>query len=312
MGSPPPPCAWLRSVLRRSRPALRGLPSASPIRSFERATDRQSSPAVGPSSGFSPGRLARLHGRLSWVFWPPSLRAFSAWRAGTFAGLRRPARGVSSRAGRLPTSPPEGFACRRRWTLARHLSCAFSHAAEVACARRSRVCFAVGGRVLLRSREPLSRSLVRRRTARQKSPYARAHRDASRSPVVHSFGHGRLHFPVARLTCDRRAWEVFPTAIHSLWKTRAAPCDDAHSRRRARANLLGTPLSAIQCRDAACDAELRDRHASHPRAARICPRHGRQAASGAAAPRRWTRARFGLIVPLCRWPSTRSCRAPRK
>ncbi|MGZ3408222.1 MAG: hypothetical protein ACXVAN_17355, partial [Polyangia bacterium] len=40
-------------------------------------------------------------------------------------------------------------------------------AAEVACAMRSRVCFAVGGRFLFRSRDPLSRSLVRRRTARR-------------------------------------------------------------------------------------------------------------------------------------------------
>jgi len=89
------------------------------------ATRRRSSLAVQPSSGFRPGRLARLHGRLSWALGPPSLRAFSARRAGTFAGRRRHARGVSPCAGRLPTSPPEGFACRRRWTLARHLSCAF-------------------------------------------------------------------------------------------------------------------------------------------------------------------------------------------
>jgi hypothetical protein len=65
-------------------------------------------------------------------------------------------------ADRLPASPPEGLACRRRWTLARHLSCASVRAAEVACAWRFRVCFAVGGRFLFRSRDPLPRFLVRR------------------------------------------------------------------------------------------------------------------------------------------------------
>ena len=68
---------------------------------------------------------------------PPCLHAFSAQRTGTFAVRRRHARGVSSRAGRRPTSPPEGLSCRRRWTLARHLSCASVLAAEVAGADAS-------------------------------------------------------------------------------------------------------------------------------------------------------------------------------
>jgi hypothetical protein len=94
------------SWVRRSRPAL-GCDrfcadrdprfAVFPLRpSSDRATDRRSSLAVQPSSGFRPGRLARLHGRLSWVFWPPSLHAFSAQRPGTFAGRRLHARGVSS------------------------------------------------------------------------------------------------------------------------------------------------------------------------------------------------------------------------
>jgi len=101
--------------------------------SSSRATDRRSSRAVQPSSGCEPGRFARLHGRLSWVSEPPRLRAFSARRVGTFAVRRLPAQVVSPRVGRRSTSPPEGLAYRRRWTLARHLSCAFSPAAEVAC-----------------------------------------------------------------------------------------------------------------------------------------------------------------------------------
>jgi hypothetical protein len=38
--------------------------------SSSRSTDQRSSLAVQPSSGSLPGRLARLHGRLSWVFGP--------------------------------------------------------------------------------------------------------------------------------------------------------------------------------------------------------------------------------------------------
>lgn len=133
------------SWVRRSRPAL-GLDRSCadvdprfavfPLRpSSDRATDRRSSPAVGPSSGFHPGRLARLHGRLSWVFGPPSLRAFSARRAGTFAGRRRHARGVSpmrwppadvsSRGACLPTAmdarapPLLRFSCARPKSRAR-------------------------------------------------------------------------------------------------------------------------------------------------------------------------------------------------
>ncbi len=160
MCSPPPPCAWLPSVLRRRRPALRGVPSSSLVRRCDPPAILSCGSAFFrvPSGSPCPPPRAPLLG-----FRPPSLHAFSAQRAGTFAGRRRHARGVSPCAGRLPTSPPEGIACRRRWALARHLSCAFVHAAEVACARRSRVCFAVGGRVLFRSREPLPRSLVRRR-----------------------------------------------------------------------------------------------------------------------------------------------------
>jgi hypothetical protein len=122
MCSPHPPCAWLPSVLRRPRPALRGVPSASPVRSCDRSAILSCGSAFFrvPSGSPCPPPRAPLLG-----FWPPSLRAFSARRTGTFAGRRLHARGVSSCAGRLPPSPPEGVACRRRWTLARHLSCAF-------------------------------------------------------------------------------------------------------------------------------------------------------------------------------------------
>lgn len=209
MGSPPPPCAWLPSVLRQRRPALRGLPSASLVRSCDRAAILSCGSAFFrvPSGSPCPPPRAPLLG-----FRPPSLRAFSARRTGTFAGRRRHARGVSPCAGRLPTSPPEGFAYRRRWALARHLSCAFPHAAEVACARRFRVSFAVGGRVLLRSREPpfevlgsssyrptkttLNTSL-RRRKALTICPQLRARPFAfgrralrSRGPSFKSFPHG--------------------------------------------------------------------------------------------------------------------------
>lgn len=148
MCSPHPPCAWLPSVCADLDPRF----AVFPLRpSSARATERRSSLAVQPSSGFHPGRLARLHGRLSWAFGPPSLRAFSARRAGTFAGRRLPARGVSSCAGRLPTSPPEGVACRRRWALARHLSCAFR------ARGRSRVRAALQSLLRRRRSRPLSK-----------------------------------------------------------------------------------------------------------------------------------------------------------
>ena len=259
-----------------------------------------------------PGRLARLHGRLSWVLWPPSLHAFSAQRAGTFAGRRRNARGVtsmrwppsdvSSRGDCLPTvmgacAPPLLRFCCTRPT--------------VACARRSRVCFAVGGRVLLRSREPLTRSLVRRRTARRRSPYRGRDSEASGSQLVHSSRRVRSHFRVARLDGDRRAPLDFHTAIHSLWRERAAPSDVADSRRHARARPRPTPLSAIQHGSLPPRAPWRDRHRLGARPAPICAIEVCQAAFGALAPRRWTPMAIGLIVPSCRSPSTRSCKAPR-
>jgi hypothetical protein len=177
---------------------------------------------------------------------------------------------------------------------------------------RSRVCFAVGGRFLLRGRDPLSRSLVRRRTARQKRPYARRDRQASTSPLVHSCRHVGLHGDVARLSREQEASKVFPTAIHSLWTAPAASSDDAHSRRRTRAKPRLAPLSAIQSRTSAWCARLRDRHGAKPRPAWSRRREHGQPAPDGRARRCWTRARIGLIVPVCRFPSTRSCRAPRK
>ena len=110
--------------------ALRGLPSSSLVRSCDRPEILSCGSAffrVLAESPCPPPRAPLLG------FQPPRLRAFSAQRAGTFAARRRPARVVSSCVGRLATSPPEGLACRRRWALARHLSCALPSAAEVAC-----------------------------------------------------------------------------------------------------------------------------------------------------------------------------------
>jgi hypothetical protein len=154
-------------------------------------------------------------------FPPPSVRAFSARRAGAFAGRPRPARGVSPCVGCLPPSPPWGLAYRRRWALARHLSCACRPAAEVACAMRSRVCFAVGGRFLFRGRDPLSRFLARRRTARRSPHYAGAIAAASTSPVVHKRVLARLRRDPGGFARQQGPPRVFHTAIHRLW-TRCA------------------------------------------------------------------------------------------
>jgi hypothetical protein len=116
-----------------------------------------------------------------------------------------------------------------------------------------------------------------------------------------------------------RGWDAiaelqksFHTAIHSLWKLPAAASDVAHSRRRAREKPRPAPLSAIQRGQIARGAMLRDRHDAGPRPARLCAIEVRRSATGGIGPRRWTCDRFGLIVPVCRFPSTRSCRAPRK
>jgi hypothetical protein len=311
------------SWVRRSRPALaRDRFCADrdprfavfPLRpSSDRATDRRSSLAVQPSTGFRPGRLARLHGRLSWVFWPPSLHAFSAQRPGTFAGRRLHARGVSSmRAIACQRLLPGGLPAVGDGRLRATSLALFVRAAEVACAWRSRVCFAVGGRFLFRSRDPLPRFLVRRRTARQETPYARRDLEASGSHVVHNCRHARLHFLVARLGRDPEASKVFHTAIHSLWKRGDGASDDGHSAQRARANPRRTPLSAIQRGAPANGADFRDRHRGQPRATRASAIDARQPAPQAAARHRWTCAAIGLIVRACRFPSTRSCRAPRK
>ena len=307
------PALALPSVLRRLRRALRGLPSSSLVRSCDRPAILSCGSAFFrvPAGSPCPPPRAPLLG-----FQPPSLHAFSAQRLGTFAARGVPPEVVSSCADRLPTSPPEGLACRRRWTLARHLSCAFVPAAEVACAWRSRVSFAVGGRFLFRGRDPLPRFLVRRRTARRRRHYARRDRVASGSHVVHSCRHARLRRIVARLRArSARLQKFFPRPSTACGK-RAPPRAMTRTRaRRSRAKPRPTPLSAIQSRPRplarglrdrhrrkpACDARLRDRAPASPRRADGQPRH---AAGRARA--------IGLIVPLCRFPSTRSCRAPRK
>ena len=62
-----PPCASASSVCTDSVARFAVFPRRP---SSDRATDRRSSLAVQPSSGSLPSRLARLHGRLSWVFSP--------------------------------------------------------------------------------------------------------------------------------------------------------------------------------------------------------------------------------------------------
>src|SRR5262249_20959676 len=155
-------------------------------------------------------------------FRPLRLHAFSAQRAGTFAVRRRPARVVSPRAGRRSTSPPEGLACRRRWTLARHLSCAFPSAAEVAsvCAPESpspsevassfeaAIPFRGSWFVVVPPDKDDTTQVAITRQARHKLSTVAGTRDCSCRigclPLVH------------------KATKVFPTAIHSLWNPRAA------------------------------------------------------------------------------------------
>lgn len=244
------------SLVHRTRPALgfhrfcadfHARFAVFPLRpSTDGATRRRSSLAVQPSTGSYRIALPASTG---------ASPGFSSPRAS--AHFQRVAREPSSAC----DFPPEELAralaaCRRLLPRGlpavgdgrlRATSLALSVlAAEVACARRFRVSFAVGGRFLFRSRDPLSRSLVRRRTARRKRQYARRDRAASGSHVVHNCRHGRLHFLVARLSRDRRASKSFHTAIHSLWEARAAARDVAHSQGRARASARPTPLSAIQ------------------------------------------------------------------
>ena len=190
--------------------------------SSDRATDRGSSLAVQPSSGSLPSRLARLHGRLSWVFEPPRLRAFSAQRAGTFAARRRHARVVSSCADRRATCPPEGLAYRRRWTLARHLSCALPSAAEVAC----------GGAPESASPSEVASSCEAAIPFRgpwfvvvppdEDDPTHVAIARQARSQIVHSRAPADLRRCRALGGASREASKVFHTAIHSLWTARAA------------------------------------------------------------------------------------------
>jgi len=244
------------SSVRRTRPALgfrrvcadiHARFAVFPLRpSSDGATRRRSSLAVQPSSGFLPGRLARLRGRLSWVSSPRASAHFQR-------GAREPspacdvppeelARALAACRRLLPRGlPAVGDGRLRATSLALSVL-----AAEVACARRFRVSFAVGGRFLLRSRDPLPRSLVRRRTARRKRPYARADPAASTSHVVHSRRHARLHFLVRRLGLPGTPSKSFHTAIHSLWKARAATNDVAHSHHRTRAKPHAARLSAIQ------------------------------------------------------------------
>jgi hypothetical protein len=83
--SPDPPCAWLPSVLRRPRPALRGFPSAS----LDRRCDPPAILSCGsaffrvPSGSPCPPPRAPLLGSLT----PEPPRIFSA----AFGNLRRPA-----------------------------------------------------------------------------------------------------------------------------------------------------------------------------------------------------------------------------
>ena len=168
MCSPLPPCAWLRSVLRRSPRALRGIPSdvprpivrpiGDPLLRFSllQGSVRVALPASTGASRGSPGPRASAHFQRGAREPSPADDFMREELARALAACRR----------LLPKGlPAVGDGRLRATSLA-----LFVHAAEVACAWRSRVCFAVGGRFLFRSRDPFSRSLVRRRTARQKPP----------------------------------------------------------------------------------------------------------------------------------------------
>ena len=166
MVSPLPPCAWLCRFCADS-PALRGLPSSSLVRPCDRSAILSCGWA---SFRVLPGRLARLHGRLSWVFRPRASAHFqrSARERSPTLGLAREelARAFAFSRRLLPRGLPGGSDGRRLRVTSRALAV---FAAEVACAVRCRVCFAAQGRVLFRGCDPLSRFLVRRRTARRES-----------------------------------------------------------------------------------------------------------------------------------------------
>ena len=215
-GSPLPPCAWPRvgfapTSARASRYSL-----CRP--SSDRATDRRSSLAVQPSSGFRPGRLARLHGRLSWVFQPPRLHAFSAQRREPSPPVDVTPRGVSSCADRRATSPPEGLACRRRWTLARHLSCAFSLAAEVACAGAPESASPSEVASSFEAAIPFRGSWFVVVPPDEDRHYATSRSRGKRLTRCPQLRARAIAFVVARLSRKQEASKVFHTAIHSLWK----------------------------------------------------------------------------------------------
>jgi hypothetical protein len=110
---------------------------------------------------------------------------------------------------------------------------------------------------------------------------------ASRSAGPRKFSHGHPH-PVNNLRVPERR------------------------RPLVRANARPTPLSAIQYAKSASRATLRDRHRAEERRPRPSAIGSLKPASHARAPRRWTCASIGLIVRVCHFRSTRSCRAHRK
>ena len=130
-----------------------------PLRpSFDRATDRRSSPAVQPSSGFHPGRLPASTSASPGFFDPRASAHFQ--RSGrepspTFDVTHEELARALADCRRLL---PRGFPVVGDGRFAPPLLRSSCSRPRVASAIRSRVYFAVAGRLLLRGRDPLSRS----------------------------------------------------------------------------------------------------------------------------------------------------------
>ena len=241
-------------------PALRGVPSSSPARPCDRPrvlscgcrllqgpTGSPCPPPRAPLLGFS-----TLRRRACFI---PARRILD--QGGPLGGDPRrlvtvtPLRRVRSRRamGWIARRPcpfvlsSRGVASRRRWTLARHLSCAWRRPCPQGLVRaalqsllrrrwsrplaRPRAPFEVP-----RRRAPLGRSasaMARRRTARRRRAYAPPARRASTSQVIHTVGFGKSPCDCGLLRESRRAREEFRTAVHSMWTSALGSNIDAPS-----------------------------------------------------------------------------------
>ena len=227
------------SWVRRSRPAL-GLRrfcadsdprfAVFPLRpSSDGATRRRSSLAVQPSTGSYRVALPASTGASPGFSAPGPSRIFSAAAREPSSACDFPpeelARALAACRRLLPRGlPAVGDGRLRATSLALSVL-----AAEVACARRFRVSFAVGGRFLFRSRDPLSRSLVRRRTARQERHTTHVAIARQAAHTLSTIAGTPIAFSCRALETRSPRFETFHTAIHSLWEARRRREDVAHS-----------------------------------------------------------------------------------